>query len=116
MKITPEVGDLAVLGEIGNRVMQVRITMAMSQAALAKRAGIGKRTLERLENGESVQFVTLIRVLRELGLLDNINVLAPESGPRPMDYLARKGHIRQRAPRVLHVGEAPLPWKWGDEQ
>jgi transcriptional regulator with XRE-family HTH domain len=108
--------DMAVLAEIGRRIAQVRISMSLRQADVAARAGIGARTMERLETGDSVQMVTLIRVMRELGLLTNMNAIAPDTGPRPLDYIARRGRQRVRAPRISKVEEPRAPWKWGDDK
>ncbi|MGB0743526.1 MAG: helix-turn-helix domain-containing protein, partial [Opitutales bacterium] len=72
------------LEDIGLRIARERIRQSMTQAELAKEAGIGKRTLERLENGDSVQLATFIRVLRHLNLLDRLIALLPDPQPTPI--------------------------------
>jgi transcriptional regulator with XRE-family HTH domain len=64
---------------------------------LAEQAGVSKRTVERIEAGATAQMSTLIRLLRALELLDRLETLVPESGPRPMDLVKLKGKARKRA-------------------
>lgn len=114
MKIENLLADNAVLTELGVRLSQRRIELGMSQAELADQAGMSKRTIERVEAGATTQMSTMIRILRSLELLDRLEVLIPEAGPRPMDLLKLKGRERQRAPRKR--GEkSDQPWQWGDE-
>lgn len=106
--------DAAVLEELGRRLARQRIDARLTQAELAERAGVGKRTLERIEAGASAQVTSLVRILRELALLDVLDDLLPETGPRPMDRL-RHGDRRPR--RVSKRGHADKSgeWSWGDE-
>jgi transcriptional regulator with XRE-family HTH domain len=75
----------------------------MSQAELADKAGVSKRTVERMESGASTQTDTLVRILRALDRLDRLELLVPEMRPRPMDILKLKGEERQRIDQ-LHPG------------
>lgn len=114
MKITNSLNDQAVLQEMGSRLIQKRIEKAWTQAELSQRSGIAKRTLERLEAGQSVQLSNLIRVLRTLELLELIDSLLPEPGPRPMDLLQLQGKTRRRASRKA-PSRPSTGWTWGDE-
>ena len=58
--------DEYLLAELGERLARQRLDMGVTQADLAFEAGISKRTLERIEAGETVQFTSIIRVLRAL--------------------------------------------------
>lgn len=131
MKITPQLTDDAVLTELGTRLARRRIDLQLTQEALAEQAGIGKRTLERMEAGKAAQLTTLVRVLRVLDAMSGLENLVPEAGPRPMDLLKRKNKQRQRAssPRGYREGhrEGLLagsgeknvaerePWRWGED-
>jgi transcriptional regulator with XRE-family HTH domain len=97
MKITGLLTDDAVLAELGERVARRRIELQLTQAAAAEQAGIGKRTLERMEAGQTSQLNTLVRVLRVLDAMSGLDCLIPEPGPIPMDLLTLKGKVRQRA-------------------
>lgn len=67
--------DPSLLAQLGARVAARRIECRLTQAMLASAASISKRTVERLETGNSVQFIYLLRVVRVLGLLDSVSRL-----------------------------------------
>ena len=116
MKFTTHLSNDSVLSELGRRLAQARINSEWTQAMLAQEAGVSKRTVERLEAGGSIQSVNLIRVLRALNLLENLEAVAPDTGPRPMDLL-KLGKPRQRVSlRNKTVHETTTPWTWGDEK
>ena len=69
MRITENLTDDAVLAELGARLARWRLEKNLTQAELSDRAGVGRRTIQRLEAGESVQVTSLVRVLRVMGLL-----------------------------------------------
>ena len=97
MKIDGLLTDAAVLEELGARLSRHRIEMGLTQAALAKQAGVSKRTVERIEDGHATQTPTLIRILRVLQLMAELNTLVPEPRLSPMEYLKLKGKERRRA-------------------
>jgi transcriptional regulator with XRE-family HTH domain len=123
MKIIPQLTDDAVLTELGTRLARRRIDLQLTQEAVAEQAGIGKRTLERMEAGKAAQLTTLVRVLRVLDAMSGLENLVPEAGPRPMDLLQRKSKQRRRAysPRgsLEGKGEGTVaegkPWQWGED-
>ena len=116
MNITNNHSDDAVLLEIGERISQYRLNQNKTRANLAREAGVSNRTLARMEHGHSVQATSLIRVLRALGLLANINTLIQESVLSPIQQLKMQGKRRQRASskRTQEVKEPT--WSWGDEE
>ena len=114
MKIEELLTDSVILAELGRRLAQRRLELALTQADLAEQAGISKRTVERVEAGATTQLSTLIRILRVLELLHGMDVLIPDSGPRPMDLLRLKGKQRQRAARKKTAHDEP--WDWGDRK
>lgn len=107
--------DEAMLEELGRRLAQHRIEMNLTQADLARQAGVGKRTLERLEAGETTQTRTLFRILRELDLLSRLEVLLPEPKVRPRHVAKEGGRLPQRATKTKPSQDATGEWKWGDE-
>ncbi|MEZ4698398.1 MAG: helix-turn-helix transcriptional regulator [Rhodothermales bacterium] len=109
--------DSALLAELGERLSDLRIAAGLTQAQVASRGGVSKRTVERLEAGESVQLTSLLRVLRVLNLLDGIDRLVPKPEPSPMQLLKLHGKERQRASGTPRVGEKPAKqWTWGEDQ
>ena len=115
MNISPLLTDDAILAEIGARLTARRIELQLTQADVAEQAGISKRTLERMEAGYSSQLASLIRVLRVLDAMPGVENLIPETGPRPMDLLQRKGQARQRASGRRGGKTAGKPWRWDDD-
>ena len=85
MRITPLTTDDALLAELGARVEHARLSRDWAQARLAEEAGIGERTLKRLEAGEGT---TLRNFLRVLDLVDGLEALVPEPGPSPVQQAA----------------------------
>lgn len=115
MKITGLFTDDAVLTELGTRIAGRRIELQLTQAAVAEQAGIAKRTLERMEAGQTSQLSTLVRVLRVLDATSGLDSLIPESRPSPMDLLKQKGKVRKRA-SGRRAGEASAkPWHWAEK-
>lgn len=128
MRIVPQLTDEAVLAELGLRLERRRIDAALTQAALAREAGIAKRTLERIESGSGCELATLVRVLRVLQLVDELDALVPEPVASPVALLEMQGRQRRRvrsAPggrkgvrrQAAKEGE-PAPsgssWNWGE--
>lgn len=106
-------GEVGLLSDLGNRLAQARIGRNLTQEGLAQAAAVSKRTIERLETGQSVQLSNLTRVLIALGLAENIGQLVPAVGPRPMDILRHQGKTRKRASAAK---PAPAkPWSWDDK-
>jgi transcriptional regulator with XRE-family HTH domain len=116
MAISPDMSDDAVLETLGHRLKQRRLDLRLTQAELAEQAGIGKRTVERLENGASVQLASLVRIFRVLGLMPALDELLPQGGPRPMDLLRLQGKQRQRASSSSAHDGGDKNWEWGDEE
>lgn len=109
--------DRAVLAELGERLRAARLARNLSQQKLAEEAGVGRMTVQRLEEGGSASLTSLIRILRALDELDGLAQLLPPPGPSPLEEARRQGRRRQRA----RSAEAPPPeskggpWRWGDE-
>lgn len=125
MRITTHTSDGAVMQELGSRLARQRLNRNLTQAALATEAGVSMPTVRRLEQGKSCQASSLIRVLRTLRLLDNLDLLVPEPAPSPIQQLRMGGKVRQRAstpatPALPVTGgeirQPPVPWLWGDER
>ena len=89
-------------------------SFSLRKSMLAEQAGVSKRTVERIEAGATAQTATLIRILRVLELVDRLETLVPEAGPRPMDLVKLKGKARKRASGKRKAADKG-PWQWGDE-
>lgn len=116
MYVPGPASDDTVLAEIGDRIAAARLSRNLTQAALARDAGVSKRTLERLEAGESAQLTSFLRVLRALDLLGGLEALLPPARPGPIELLEAGGQPRRRASGSRTEHEPPdEPWRWGDD-
>ena len=83
-------------GQLGASVRQLRLDRNLEQATLAERAGIGLRSLQRLELGQGSTTHTLINVLRALGREDWLKTVAPVATINPLT-MPRVAKPRRRA-------------------
>lgn len=79
MDISKQYTDLAILSEIGERLGRCRLDFNLTQAKLAQTAGVSKRTVERMEKGESVQLTSFVQILRALDLVGNLEAVIPQT-------------------------------------
>jgi len=114
MKLSETLTDETILAEVGERLLRRRLARKMTQAELAEQAGIGKRTLERVEAGATAQFSTIIRIFRVLGLLEKLDQMLAEPAIRPLEAAARKGRARQRASSRGKQTQKK-PWTWDED-
>ncbi len=96
------------------RLKNIRLTRNITQASLAKEAGVSLRTIRRLEKGQGVSFDTFIRVLIAFGIQHNFEGLLPDPTIRPYERVVHGGTERLRASTRPSVKENE-PWSWGDE-
>lgn len=97
------------LTALGERVRLARLRRRYSSEAVAKRAGIARATLSRVEGGNpGVSIATYASVLRVLGLQGDLDLLARD------DVLGRKLQdlnlpVRKVAPRRPASNSKPVP-------
>jgi len=100
----PSIRQLTALGE---RLRMARLRRRYSSESVAKRSGIARATLYRLEQGDpGVSIATYASILRVLGLQDDLDLLARD------DVLGRKLQdlnlpVRKTAPRRATPGPTP---------
>ena len=118
MKINKGLSDSDILIEIGKRIKSARIRRSYTQAQLAEISGVSKGTVANIESGESVQFGTILKILRELDCLNALELLLPSSESSPMELIHSKyQHERQRVRSVASaVPKYKDGWKWGEDE
>jgi putative transcriptional regulator len=96
----------AILSEIGARISRQRLNQNITQMELAQRAGVTRIVVQRLENGYGCTLDSLVRILRSLDLIDQLDAFLPEPGISPIQLAKLKGTERVRAshPRGKHQG------------
>lgn len=109
------------LRALGQRLARRRLEANLTQSQVAERAGVGRRAVQRLESGDPVTTVALVRILRALDALDDLDGVLPEPGPSPLAALERERGRRQRASGDRRTPERPPrpsagDFRWGDER
>ncbi len=100
--------------EIGSRLARLRLSRNVTQSMLASDAGIGVRTLRRLEAGQPSTLDSFLRVALALGLDDAILGALPTGEIRPIERVSRRRSERRRA-RPQTNEEQGSTWTWGDD-
>ena len=107
--------DAALLRLVGARLAGQRVAANLTQTQLAEQAGLGLRTVQRMELGvAATQLSGFLRVCRVLGLLANLESLLPEAAPSPIALLAAQGRRRRRVRPRKTSPETREPWTWGE--
>lgn len=116
MSINGQMTDDHILAELGERLARLRLDKNLTQSELAQQAGVGLRTVQRLEAGAvATQLSGLLRVCRVLGVIDRLDALIPESIASPMAQLKQHGKLRMRATGKPLTSNVSKKWKWGEE-
>ena len=100
--------------ELGRRLARIRLGRNVTQKTLAGEAGIGLRTLRRVEAGESSTLDSFLRIAIALDLAEDLLNAIPSHGIRPIERVDTHRSGRQRA-RPAKTGATGEPWSWGDE-
>ena len=103
----------AVIREMGAAVKDYRINRSLTQQDLADASGVSLRSISRFEQGNDIQLGSLIKILKALGLLDNINLLIPDVTKVPSYYLKKQSPKRFRKRKT--EDEPVRTFRWGDE-
>ena len=107
MTISRGLSDHAAIRELGSRIARHRLNKNLTQATLAAQAGVSTPTVQRIEQGKSIQATNLIRILRALKLLDNLEALIPEPAVSPIQQAKlREGAAASFIPFFTHTGAA----------
>lgn len=101
-----EMSNPSILIKIGSRIKDTRIRHKKTQLDIATAAGISALTVANIEKGKSVSSLILISVLRELGLLENLEGLVPEAKISPLQLKKMRGKKRYRVRNIKqHIHE-----------
>jgi transcriptional regulator with XRE-family HTH domain len=102
----------AIAAVLCKRLEEIRLSKNISQAELAKQAGVSRSTMTRIADGQSLSLDSFIRVVKALGLADHLAALLPNPEVRPVELVRHEGQHRRRA---SGKSKAPEPWSWDDE-
>jgi predicted metalloprotease with PDZ domain len=114
--IQPEADKPAPAQALGLRVQETHSVLLKQvlRGGLAEQAGISKRTLERLEAGAAATQLSLfLRVLRQLDLLERLELLLPEPQPSPLALLEQQQQATRKRASRRRLTKPASSWSWG---
>jgi len=86
----------AILRALGRRLNDRRTAAELTQGALAKRAGVSRDTVLRIERGDNIGVEPLIRIAIALEAADEFTGLFPKRDTRTLDEILASQRPRQR--------------------
>jgi putative transcriptional regulator len=101
----------AVQEALGARLRDARLNLNLTREDLAADVGLSVDTVRNAETGRNVSLETLIRLLRGLGRVDDLERLLESGGPSPVQLAKRQGKIRQRASGSRTTKKSGR-WQW----
>ncbi len=90
---------VAIAEELGNRLKQARLNANLTQAEVALRTGLNRRTILNAEKGK-VQLENLVAILVSMDMSDQVNMFLPVQEISPIQLAKLKGQERQRASKT----------------
>lgn len=81
--------DRAIIKELGERIRQLRLRKNITQEILAERTLLAVGTIKSIESGKG-KLLTLVTVLRELGVLDQLDQFIPSVTISPIMMAAAR--------------------------
>ncbi len=99
---------------IGEKLKAVRLKQNITQDSLAKSSSISLSSVKKVESGKIGSFDTLLRILRTLGMLDELAHLCDEEQMSPNEYFemmnsVKKGR-RKRAVGTVKKNQEESEW------
>ena len=113
MKIGGNQNEISILKEIGQRIKDHRISLNITQSALADKCGISPSTEVRIENGEDSKFSNYIKILSALNMLDNLNIMIPEVQPDFKSIYEEKPKRKRATP---NNDKKNTKWVWEEDK
>lgn len=106
--------DAQIEKRIGEKIKAVRLKQNITQDNLAKSSSISLSSVKKVEAGKIGSFDTLLRILRTLGMLDELSHLCEEEQMSPSEYFdmvnsAKEGR-RKRAVGTLKKDKEESEW------
>lgn len=89
---------LAIADELGGRLKRARLNADLTQAEVASRAGLSRKTVLSAEKGK-VQLENLVAILISIDMVNQLNTFLPVQDLSPIQLAKLRGKERQRASR-----------------
>lgn len=105
-----------VLRHVGTNLRRLRQSSGLSQAELAERAGLSRRTVVGLESGQAnVSLSALDRIADAVGTTFSQLMIRPDSRPDAVDEVAWRGQTSDSVARLVGTvaaGQMAQVWQW----
>lgn len=88
--------DAQIQKKIGEKLKAVRLKQNITQDSLAESSSISRSSVQKIEAGEIGSFDTLLRILRTLGMLDEIYHLCEEAQMSPNEYFNMANSLKKK--------------------
>ena len=99
--------DIQLQQKIGARIKAVRLKQNITQDSLADAACVSRSSVQKIENGEIKSFDSFLRVLRTLGMLDELYGLCKEEQLSPSEYYDLVNSVKNKK-RKRAVGKIKI--------
>ncbi len=90
---------VAIAEELGRRLKQARLNADLTQAEVALRAGLNRRTVLNAEKGK-VQLDNLVAMLVAMDVVEQLKMFLPVQEISPLQLAKLRGRERQRASKA----------------
>ena len=106
--------DIQIKKKIGEKLKAVRLKQNITQDSLAELSSISRSSVQKIESGEIRSFDVFLRILRTLGMLDELTRLCEEEQMSPNEYFEMvnsvKKNRRKRAVGTLKKDKEESEW------
>ncbi|MBR1501704.1 MAG: helix-turn-helix transcriptional regulator [Bacteroidales bacterium] len=94
-----ELSNIEIIRLIGIRLRQYRLNLNVTQREMSNLSGVSLPTIQKMESGSAgnINLSNLLKIMRFLGILENVNQLVPEQPQSP--YASRQRN------RIRHGNE-----------
>lgn len=82
--------------EVGERLKKLRLEYNITQNDLAKKTGLSRVSISKIERGKGVNLSSLIEIMRGLRVLENIAYLIPEQEISPIELIRLKNKSKKK--------------------
>lgn len=86
----------AITKELGERLKHARLNADLTQAELAERTGLHRRTILNAEKGKAL-LENFVAIMVALNMTEHLNLFLPAQDISPVQLAKLKGKSRQRA-------------------
>jgi transcriptional regulator with XRE-family HTH domain len=87
-----ELSNTEITNMLGERLQQYRLNLNITQRELSQNSMVSLPTIQKLESGraKNITFNNLMSIIRQLGLIENIDKLIPEQPESPYQKRHKK--------------------------